>query len=237
MKDSYFGDINDYYKYGLIRIITVHAELTSSICWMLTKDEGSRDGRKLKYLMNPSKWSGFDPELFSELRNIVVDEQNRGFRYARERNLIPSASYFEEYLSDDLQARTKYMESFMHLSSSAKLLFFDPDNGMEVASVRLGRKGSSKYLYWEELDAFSPRDASILIYQHFPRVERQRFIDQQANRFLSETEYSHVMSFRTANVVFFLLIAHEYAGNSEGWASAVKTGWGDEFRIGRHSDA
>jgi len=59
---------------------------------MLTPDDGNLEGGKLDYLLNPAKWSGFDQELFSALREIVVGEQNRGVNYVRERNLIPSAN-------------------------------------------------------------------------------------------------------------------------------------------------
>jgi hypothetical protein len=31
------------------------------------------------------------------------------------------------------------------------LIFFDPDNGMEVGSRPWGRRDSCKYLYWREL--------------------------------------------------------------------------------------
>lgn len=143
--------------------------------WKCTRGHywGVLDGGKLDYLLNPSKWSGFDQELFAVLKEIVVGEQKRGVKYVRERNLIPSANYFEEYLSDDRHQRDRYMDRFMSFSASANLLFFDPDNGMEVASTPPGSKGSSKYVYWEEIQTISPESFSILIYQHFPREERQ----------------------------------------------------------------
>ena len=236
MKDRYCGDINDYYKYGLIRGLTNSGKLSCSICWMLTPDDGNLEGGKLDYLLNPTRWSGFDEELFSALREMVVDEQKRGVRYVRERNLISSASYFEEFLTDDQQQREQYMERFMNLSPNADLLFFDPDNGMEVASVPPGHKGSSKYLYWDEIRPILPESLSILVYQHFPRVERQGFIDQLADRFLMETGYSHVLSFRTTNVVFFLLVAQRYLSFLEGRASAIKTKWREQFKVETHSD-
>ena len=41
MKDQYFGDINDYRKYGLLRAITASSGLRLLVVWMLTPDEGS----------------------------------------------------------------------------------------------------------------------------------------------------------------------------------------------------
>jgi hypothetical protein len=40
MKDQYFGDINDYRKYGLLRILSGmrcsgQSNISAAICWML----------------------------------------------------------------------------------------------------------------------------------------------------------------------------------------------------------
>lgn len=39
MKNQYFGDINDYRKYGLIRLLTGAGKLKTTVCWMLTPDD------------------------------------------------------------------------------------------------------------------------------------------------------------------------------------------------------
>ena len=39
MKNQYFGDINDYRKYGLLRILTNGGEIKTAVCWMLTTDD------------------------------------------------------------------------------------------------------------------------------------------------------------------------------------------------------
>jgi len=46
MKNHYFGDVNDYRKYGLIRALTGQGTLNSMICWMLTEDDDRADGGK-----------------------------------------------------------------------------------------------------------------------------------------------------------------------------------------------
>ena len=45
MKDQYFGDINDYRKYGLLRAIIRAGRLRILVAWMLTVDDGSTDGK------------------------------------------------------------------------------------------------------------------------------------------------------------------------------------------------
>ena len=44
MKDQYFGDINDYRKYGILRALQSKGQGTLLVAWMLTPDDGSRDG-------------------------------------------------------------------------------------------------------------------------------------------------------------------------------------------------
>jgi hypothetical protein len=44
MKNQYFGDINDYHKYGLLRQLGKGGQLTTAVCWMLTPDDGRSDG-------------------------------------------------------------------------------------------------------------------------------------------------------------------------------------------------
>jgi len=36
MKNQYFGDINDYRKYGLLRLLTDGGDIRTAVCWMLT---------------------------------------------------------------------------------------------------------------------------------------------------------------------------------------------------------
>ena len=42
MKNQYFGDINDYRKYGLLRILTNGGEVDTAVCWMLKARPQSR---------------------------------------------------------------------------------------------------------------------------------------------------------------------------------------------------
>ena len=39
MKNQYFGDINDYRKYGLLRVLCNRGEIETAVCWMLATDD------------------------------------------------------------------------------------------------------------------------------------------------------------------------------------------------------
>jgi hypothetical protein len=40
MKNQYFGDINNYRKYGLLRAVIHATRLRLLVAWMLTPDDG-----------------------------------------------------------------------------------------------------------------------------------------------------------------------------------------------------
>jgi hypothetical protein len=62
--------------------------------------------------------------------------------------------------------------------SGRDLVFFDPDNGIEVLSKPCGGRDSSKYVYWDELQETYRSGQSVLVYQIFP-PQRALFIHQQ----------------------------------------------------------
>jgi hypothetical protein len=91
---------------------------------------------------------------------------------------------------------------------AAEFVFFDPDNGLEV-SLPKGRKNSSKYLYLDEAAAFYEAGKSLLIYQHFPRVERKAFLASCTDRLRGVAPGCAVWAFTTSHVVFLLLVHPE----------------------------
>ena len=75
MKNQYYGDINDYKKYGLLRLLCPDVPIT--LCWMLTPDDPGPDGGKIAYLSEPARWRHCDPELFDHLEDQVVKQSHR----------------------------------------------------------------------------------------------------------------------------------------------------------------
>lgn len=47
MKNQYVADINDYHKYGLLRILSGYGAIATGICWMLTTPDERSDGKFL----------------------------------------------------------------------------------------------------------------------------------------------------------------------------------------------
>jgi hypothetical protein len=225
MKNQYFGDVNDFRKYGLLRLLRRVSGLTVGVCWFLTADDGSTDGEFRKYLTQPGRWRHYDAELYDTLQRLINTEVRRSVSLAREWDLISSASYFEAVLHDNRSARAMYFETAQKTLGHCDLIFVDPDNGIEVPSTKLGSSGSSKYVYWSELEAIYSGGQSILVYQHFPRVVREQFVPFLAARLNEELSGSAVTAFSTANVVFFLIQQPAHASALASVAGHVQRQW------------
>lgn len=55
------------------------------------------------------------------------------------------------------------------MTLSCDLIFVDPDNGLEVNSVKSYQRTGPKYTYFEELIPFVKRGQSLVIYHHLCR--------------------------------------------------------------------
>ncbi|MFC2167097.1 hypothetical protein ACFLQZ_03950 [Acidobacteriota bacterium] len=75
MKNQYVGDINDYHKYGLIRILTENPAVPTTVCWMLTLDDKKTDGRKIGYLYRKEIAEYYNREKTIMIRNLNSQEK------------------------------------------------------------------------------------------------------------------------------------------------------------------
>jgi len=229
MKDQYFGDINDYRKYALLRTLC-EDDTTVAMCWMLTPDDSRRDGRKTAYLEEPNRWRHYDPTLFDSLKQA---QGTRNVRQAEISGIFPNAVFHPALLGDSPPERCQHFQEFFSLALDRDLIFFDPDNGLEVPSKPCGRKRSSKYGFWKEVEQAWASRSSILIYQHFPRKERSGFISQKAEELRKRLGTPKVVSFRTPHVAFFLANQpkHEFL---LGRAREIKQVWEDQIQVQFH---
>lgn len=108
MKNQYFGDVNDYRKYGLLRTLSGDEEISSGVCWMLTPSDGRSDGQFLGYLKQRERWGSYDPELFEHLYQCVEVNNRRDVRLMEDSNVLPNTSFFSRPLGDEARSRTEY---------------------------------------------------------------------------------------------------------------------------------
>lgn len=208
MKDQYTADVNDYLKYSLLRALAISEKL--GVVWMLTPTDGRRDGGRLGYLNQPGRFRGLDPVVFDSLSELVESDR-RTVRAVEERMLLKDAVYFSEILRDDLTSRELYFRGTWGAVAGCSIVFFDPDNGLAVKSVAKGRTNSSKYLFWDELEAGFTRGHSIVVYQHFPRRARTAFLEELAARLCVTTGCGPILALATSHVAFVIAPQAEHA--------------------------
>jgi len=170
MKNQYFGDINDYKKYSLLRLLSGWGQIETVVCWVLTRDDNGSDGNRIKYLQQPDKWRGYDPILYEYLQENVLRRGIKDVKILETSDILANCRFYTETVDDDIKLREAYFNRFLEFAKGVDLVFFDPDNGLEVKSVPRGKRNSSKYLYWSEVKASYNAGHSILIYQHFQRL-------------------------------------------------------------------
>jgi hypothetical protein len=202
VKNQYFGDLNDYLKYGMLRAFG--RQMSIAVIWMMTPDDGSNDGRKLEYLDRYGRRS-HDPELFDFLREWRRNDGRRDISLIEESGLLPNCRFFREIVPDDVAGRAQWLERAREFARGSDLVFFDPDNGLPVKSTRPGAKGWSKYVGLEEVHAFYDDGHSILIYQHTDRTPRRNLIRSKLSQLYERFECERFTSFLARNWVGLLV--------------------------------
>jgi len=225
MKNQYFGDINDYRKYGLLRAIASASNFRTMVAWMLTQDDGGTDGNFISYLEHPTKWAHHDPPLYNELRRLLKGKNQRNIGLIETSGLITNTDFFSAYVPEAASLRNDWFQSLISMSKGKDLIFLDPDNGLEVKSRPYGRKHSSKFLYWREVESLWRNNNSLLIYQHFIRENRHNYTQRMLNALSDSTRGSLVEAFSTPNVVFLMALQPEHQHLHKPIAETVQRKW------------
>ncbi len=225
MKNKYFGDINDYRKYGLIRVILCSYKFRLLVAWMLTPDDPKNDGKFTDYLSQSDDWRQYDEELYDGLKHLMNTPGIRNVGRIEKTNLLPGAKYFSREVPDSSDDRRDWFQDLLSNTKDSDLVFLDPDNGIEVNSKPYGRKDSSKYLYWHEISGLWGQGKSLLIYQHFCREKRQLFIRRLKEDLKNKTKGSLIAAFTTSRVVFFLVLQPKHQKYYDSIMAHVEKYW------------
>ena len=202
MKNQYFGDVRDLFKYDLILQIIQETALIHRFLFipMLTENDNRGEGHKIDY--SKAKAGTRNKELKTYLKNCV--NENR-------RNIIEIERYFrakgiEMYTHRELFCH-KNRESYFRERKirreffSHSLIFVDPDNGLEVK-----RSNEKHLLYREAKDLYDcmDKDSILMVYQHFPREVHKEYLRRRANELKKLTEDLPIC-ISDNEIIFFLL--------------------------------
>lgn len=225
MKDQYFGDINDYKKYGLLRAINKASNLQQLVAWMLTPNDDKTDGKFIEYLSEPSKWERYDKPLYEELVRLV--NGGRKVSLIESSDILGGCQFFSKVVPDPATNRQEWFANLLAASATADLVFLDPDNGIEIKSKPYGRKDSSKFLYWREIKSLWESGKSLLIYQHFIREKRESYIQRMLQALNNVATGSTVQAFATPRVLFMIALQPHHQIHHEAIAASVNASWGE----------
>jgi|ERR1051326_224245 hypothetical protein len=184
MQNRYIGDVGDFGKYALLRALgdeRLKRAIKIAVVWCLYPDESHNDdGRHISYLES-TDFVELDIQLVQLLRNAIKSGR-RNISVISTGRALPTGTVFYDvtlcpanvrHLSraDRIGHRTMWLEGCLRATRDSDLVFFDPDNGLEVTSVPKHHLRSGKYMYWDELLPFWKRKQSLLIYHHLNRTK------------------------------------------------------------------
>lgn len=187
MQDRYVGDVGDFGKYGLLRALrgTEPLNLRLGVVWFRTDDaivsaDPRNDGNDTRYLAfdKEHEYRSCDPLLYDTLREIVASD-NRRVSAIEESGLLGSGALFHDAhvpgpakhaqkaaRQATVELRRQWVRDARSEVESGDFVFLDPDNGLEVKSVRFTTFSAPKYVYLHEVQEFFEDDRSVIIYQH-----------------------------------------------------------------------
>lgn len=233
MKNQYVGDVSDFHKYGLLRLLSGDGELRTGVCWMLTDNDTRSDGQFVSYLDAPNKWRHFAPDVFDHLALCVREPGGRDVERIAASEVLPNTLFFPKLLTSNGKERGSYFEEMEQELTTADLIFFDPDNGLEIKSCPFGRRQSNKFLFWRELTKTFAAGHSVLVYQHFPRVAREQFIQRIASEAARQTGAIDTLVFQTAHTFFLLLSQAKHKEHFARQAELIERTWKKQIWVER----
>ena len=238
MQDRYVGDVGDFGKYGLLRSLCrgdKHGPAVRlGVLWYrFDGDESTaaNDGRHIDYLCAPSRHERFlrqcDPDLFEKMLYLV--KSDRSIAAVEANHVLPADTVF---FSDGLNfketpkgerdwKRHRWFNAGLRRIKEAEVVFFDPDNGLEVPSRSSTSLVGPKYVYYDDLQSCWERGQSLVVYHHVGRTYRGRKADageqirsrcQELREKLSGAEPMVLRYRRRSPRVYFVISRPEHAG-------------------------
>jgi hypothetical protein len=209
MQNRYVGDVGDFGKYGLLRVLSGlndEPRLKLGVVWYLFPDEShNADGKYVGYLQrNDGQFRDCDSVLYDGLRSLLFNDAgliqaSRNVGSIETAGLLPAdTAYYSRPLSYErelslpsrLSRREEWILEALSRTASEEIVFLDPDNGIECKTTSPTKNKGPKYVFWKDIDAFVTRGQSIVVYHHLNRsgshmsqveIMRQRMNDRFGN--------------------------------------------------------
>ena len=180
MQDRYAGDIGDYGKFALLRAMEKQG-LTVGVNWYLTQTLPSEIQDDGKY--SPEKYEKLDPELSAPLIKIFDLREARSVQALEQAHLLASDLFVNEAVPRETDRREAWHRAALAKLKDCDIVFLDPDNGLNVKSVKPGSQKSPKYVWLYEVADYVSAGKSVIFYNHRPRKKAEVYFAEYAARF------------------------------------------------------
>ena len=201
MKNQYFGDVKDLFKYDLVQWIIERIPSVDRFTFitMLTKSDGRSDGNKLDYKDRPGcrnqELVGYLSERVEDGRRNVSEirsyYESRGIRI----EIYKESEYFEH------GTRDCYFAEIPDEYLAHSVIMVDPDNGLEV------KRSNERHLLLNEVDDLYRHmsdDSILTAFQHFRR-EKHRVSLEKVSAALGTACGEKPLWICDKEIIFFML--------------------------------
>ncbi len=184
MQDRYAGDIGDYGKFALLRAMEAQG-LKLGVNWYLAKTLPSEIHDDGKYRI-PTQYAELDSELSAALNRIFDLRESRSVQALEQAHLLASELFVNEAVPKEIDQRRAWHQKALTKLADCDIVFLDPDNGLNVKSVRPGSQKSPKYVWLHEVSDYVASGKSVIVYNHRPRKKVEACLAEYAARFSAD---------------------------------------------------
>ena len=208
MQNRYAGDIGDYGQFALLRAMEAQG-LKLGVNWYLAKTLPSEIHDDGKYRI-PSQYAELDPELSAALNRIFDLREARSVQALEQARLLASDLFVNEEVPRETDQREVWHQKALTKLADCDIVFLDPDNGLNVKSVKPGSPKSPKYVWLREVSDYIASGKSVIFYNHRPRKKAEDYIAEYVARFSADPVLSgkhfSVMTFPRRSIRDYFII-------------------------------
>ncbi|MDA0987689.1 MAG: hypothetical protein O2783_00850 [Chloroflexi bacterium] len=185
-----------------------------------------------------------DPELYRILKPLV-DREMRTIANLQTSHALPANTvYFDKLfdfrdipLDDRFRFRQDWFRGALNVLQDTDMVFFDPDTGMEIPSMKRHRNGGTKYVWYDELKPFFERGQSLVVYQHGDHGAVEQAIKRRGRELRDALKCKRIWVARWHRVqsrFYFIIPADEHIARIEqaiSWLHASPWCLGEHFSV------
>lgn len=208
MKNQYFGDDRDLFKYDLVmQIITSRVADHLTFIPMLTEPDNTKEGnqRKARAGTGNLKLKSFLDRCVEEGRRNIKELES----FFKKRGVKATIYSKDCYFPKDKEKRKKYFKQIQDKLLHKSLILVDPDIGLEGDKLERSRE---KYILYSEIGYLyerMDRSSILMIFQYRPRLEKWEDCRQRIRKRLKKEVGNLPIYISEDPVIFFFLTKND----------------------------